>query len=305
MTLVHIQHFGRSYCFLVVNFPIFKMPPISNSRAAARQMPLCTPTHSSRSSPPVLNLSDSAQSPSREPRFIVGSFETRAYDQPSDGEESRRTPNTPSFHIEVTHIRERDLLSPPLPGRRWSESSVTTDCASKKPWKGNGARSDGPRWPGIIRSLLRLVIILESAAVLGLVTHSTSIYLDTRTVLFSDGRPAWSTEVNLFPARFLQVVASLSLATCLLTVTHQLWRRVTTVTPVGDQMALVSSGLMAGLWVASVAITRQHDHRNDAKLAGWACYRAGRPINQIVNYNLICAEQVSLPWDTADLEALC
>lgn len=225
-------------------------------------------------------------SPSREPRFIVGPFEPISSPQPSPG---FPPPEDLSFRIEVTDIREKDLLRPPTPGLPWFKSSQDTSYeGSERETTG----SEGPRLPGIFRFLLRLVIFLESAAVLSLTTHSVSIFTRTQTIRFGGIEPAWPDQIELFPARFRQAVACTSLSISLLVLVHLLWRRFTTPPLFDNYYAIVCSGLMMGLWFAAAIVSRQHPGHEKGTIASWACPRAGtRPI-RVVDYNLICAEQV-------------
>ena len=235
----------------------------------------------------------STTSPLREPRFIVGPFESRADDEPSHGEESRRTPSESTFRIELTHIREKDLLSPPILGRRWSESSDATSCEVREVVQQNDVRLRGLRWPGILRFVFRSLTLLQSIAVLVLAAHSESIYMRTQSIRVAGSDPAWPAEVKLFSARFVQVVAGISLVSSLFTWLHALRRRYAGTTTVGDQFVMASSGLMMGLWVAATAISRQHEGPDEPSLAWWACHRTGNPPNGRVAYNLVCAELVS------------
>jgi len=244
---------------------------------------------------PAPNSPQSTTSPSREPRFVVGPFESRTYDEPSHGQESRHTPSESSFRIELTHIREKDLLSPPLPNRRWSESSDATSCEFREVVQEPDARSHVPKWPGILRFIFRFLILLESIAVLVIATHSVAIYTDSPSIRFTGVDPARPAEVNLFPTSFLQVVAGVSLVSSILTWLHALRRRYTGTTTVGDPLAMVLSGLMTGLWVAATAVSKQYDSADEPGLAWWACHRMDRPLRENVNYNLVCAEQVSFP----------
>lgn len=245
----------------------------------------------------------STTSPSREPRFIVGPFESRRHDEPSYGEGIRHSPSESSFRIELTHIREKDLLSPPLPNRRWSESSDATSCEFTEEVQEHDTRSSVPKWPSILRILFRSLILLESIAVLVIATHSVSIYTDSQP-RSTDVNPPRPDQVNLFPTSFLQVVAGVSLVSSILTWLHALRRRYTGTTVISDPLAMAVSGLMTGLWVAATAISTQYESPDEPGLTWWACHRAGRPLREDVNYNLVCAEQVSFPLGCCTLEDL-
>lgn len=268
---------------------------IANGRTG-RETP-CLGPRPSFSFRPELSSPQSTTSPTREPRFIVGPFESRTFEEPSHGEEPRHTPSESSFRIELTHIREKDLLSPPLPGRRWSISSDATSCDFGEVGQKDDVRFGPSTWPGILRFIFRFLILVESIAVLVIATHSVSIYTNSQSIRSTGADPAWPAEVNLFPTSFLQVVAGVSLVASLLTWLHDLRRRYNGTTTIADPLSMVSSGLMTGLWIATTAISRQPELPDEPSLAWWACHRTGNPLNESVNYNLVCAEQVSLLLD--------
>lgn len=263
---------------------------IANGRTG-RETP-CFGPRPSFSSRPESNSPQSTTSPSREPRFIVGSFERRTDDEPYHGQESKHNPSESSFRIELTDIREKDLLSPPLPNRRWSESSDATSCEFREVVQEYDARSGVPAWPGILRFIFRVLILLESIAVLVIATHSVSIYTNILSMSFA-GVPARPAPANLFPTSFLQVVAGVSLVSSILTWFHAWRRRYTGATTVDDPLAMVLSGLTMGLWVAALAVSWQHESPDEPGLAWWTCHGTSRPPREIANYQLVCAEQVS------------
>lgn len=253
---------------------------------------------------PESNSPQSTTSPSREPRFIVGAFERKTDDEPSYGQESRHTPFESGFRIELTHIREKDLLSPPLLNRRWSDSSEAPICEFREVVQEYDARSGVPEWPGILRFVFRFLILLESIAVLATATHSVSIYTRFLWLHFPESNPARPPEVNLFPTSFFQVVAGVSLVSSAITWSLALRRRYTGTTTVGDPLVMALSGLMAGLWVAAMAISRQYESPDEPGLAWYACHHTVRPQREIANHRLVCAEQVSSPSGCCTLEVL-
>ena len=274
------------------NLSYLNMFAIANGRTG-RETP-CFGPRPSFSFRPESSSPQSTVSPSREPRFIVGPFESRVDDEPFHGQEPRLTPSESSFRIELTHIREKDLLSPPLPGRRWSISSDATSCDFREVVQKNDVQFTAPRWPSILRFIFRFLILLESIAVLVIATHSVSIYTGSQPIRSTGVDPTSPAEINLFPTSFLQVVAGISLVSSLLTWLHALRSRYTGISSVGDHLAMVSSGLMTGLWVATAAIFRQHESSDEPSLAWLACHQTGSQLKESTDYRLICAEQVRL-----------
>lgn len=263
---------------------------------AGRPISLSTtpPSYSFR---PVLNQAPVDQSPSQEPKFIVGDFETTAYNNPSYGTESGHTSYNPSFRIEVTHIQEKDLLEPPTRGQAWSRSPSPAGYGFNRRLEQNNIPFDGSRWMGILRFTLRLLILVASAAIIGLLTHSMSVYFCTQTINFSGVEAAWPTQVNLFPSHFLLVVGVISLASSFVTLVQSFWHRVAVPIPLGDKFAIVLSGILIGLWIASAFVFEGYKKPDKASLVWWACYREGGPADQLVGYDLVCAEHVRFPYN--------
>lgn len=229
------------------------------------------------------------QSPSQEPKFVVGDFETAADNDSSYGAESGYPAYDSSFRIELTHIEEKDLLDP----LTWPRSPPLTCQGFDERLLTDSTPSDGLRWTGILRFTLRLCVLVGSAAIIGLLTHSTSIYFRTKTVHFPGADAAWPDSVKLFPTHFLLAVAIFSLSSSFILLLQSFWNRVVVPIPLGDIVSAIFSGISIAFWIASAFVFERYKNPNKASLVWWACYRKGGPADQLVAYDLVCSEHVS------------
>ncbi|KAI9873402.1 MAG: hypothetical protein M1830_000435 [Pleopsidium flavum] len=255
-----------------------------------RSIPSLTPPPSYSFRPVLGDPPD--QSPSQEPRFVVGDFQS-TYSNSSYGTESGYTPYESSFRIEVTHVQGKDLLDPPVRGQGWPRSPSPAGYGFNRPPERTDMPFDGSRGMGTLRFTLRLLILVASAVTIGLLTHSMSIYFRTKTINVSGVEPAWPNQVSLFPTYFLLSVAAVSLASSFVTLVQSFWHRTAVPISLGDKFTIILSGILIGSWIASAFIFEGYKKPDSASLVWWACYRKGGPADQLVGYDLVCAKHTA------------
>lgn len=229
--------------------------------------------------------------PCHRPKFSVAEFETDGYANPSYVHEPEYNRYDANHSVEMTRVVEKDMLDvPSAMGRSRSPSPASFDFrrhAIPEPIVAP------PKWPGVARFILRLMILIASPVIVGLLAHSLAIYHQTHNINFSGTEESWPKTLTLFPINLLIAVASISFVASLVALFQSFRSKFSSPITLGDYISIGSSILLIALWIATIVISKQHENSDKADLAWWACRKKSSPDNHMVGYNVICQEQVS------------
>ncbi len=152
--------------------------------------------------------------------------------------------------------------------------------------------STASRLPSIVRLVLRVLTLIASPVVVGLLVHSLQLYTSTRDIKFSGTEESWPTSTNLSPVHFLIAVATISILTSLLALLQSLRNKFSAPISVWDIISMSCSIIILILWIASTVKFHQDDKPGKNSLIRSSCERKYSPNNHLISYKVICDEQV-------------
>ena len=154
--------------------------------------------------------------------------------------------------------------------------------------------SSNPDWLSSVRSALRLLIIIASGAVIGLLTHTIIIYRSNRFIKLRDGEVPvpWPAKTNMISTYTLLTVAVtgflVSVTSLVLSFLKMFRRR----SPSRNATRImVASGGVVG-WTAALLVYSIVNNETNASLGNYACRNRNRMANGRYQHRLVCDEQV-------------
>ncbi len=223
--------------------------------------------------------------------FSISQFD---YSNPSYGAESEYNSYDANYRVEMTHVQERDLLELPSRSHGRSRSTSPVDFSSRAPpTMAIELTSNAPRWPGVVRLVLRMLIMLSSAAIVGLLAHSLSIYYKTRNMNFSGNEPAWPKSLYLLPSNLLAGVAVASLNCSIVILIQSLRQKFSAPITTGDKSAVAFAIFFIAAWTVAAVVFKRFQEPDKANMAWHACLRKGGATAKLANFDMVCQEQVS------------
>lgn len=151
-----------------------------------------------------------------------------------------------------------------------------------------------PLWPRILTASLHILVVLSTAAIIGLLAHTLTGYSGSRGIKFGGNNISWPSDLDLHPAVFLLVIASISMLNSLVWTGFTLFRlKRPSFSPAEVASIMLSLGLLI-LWLAADFLETRSEHTPKKSLLSWACRRESSPTNVLVRYGSICEEQVCL-----------
>jgi hypothetical protein len=152
--------------------------------------------------------------------------------------------------------------------------------------------SPTPRWPRIVRLALRVITLITSPVIVGLLVHSIRVYYRTRDINFSGTDGSWPSSTNLAPAHFLIAVASISIVMSLMALLQCLRKQPLASISTWDVVSISFSLILVVLWIASSVVFEKNGQAGENSLVSWSCDRKHSPGNHLISYGVICGEQV-------------
>lgn len=150
-----------------------------------------------------------------------------------------------------------------------------------------------PKWPRYAAMSLHLLVIISSIAIIVLVAHSVQTYFDTRNIKFGGTNASWPKDLNLRPAYFFLVIASISLAVSLGSSLYSFLRRNSLIFSIIDAVSAIATvGLMV-LWITGDALQYRSEKTPKRDVLSWSCRRSESPTNTLISYASTCTQQVS------------
>lgn len=150
-----------------------------------------------------------------------------------------------------------------------------------------------PKWPRYAATSLHLLVGSSSIAIIALVAHSLRTYFDTMNIKFGGINASWPKDLNLRPAYFFLVIASLSLAVSLVSSLYSFMRRNSPTFSVIDAVSALGVIILAALWITGDALQYQSEKTPKRDVLSWSCRRSESPTNALVGYASTCTQQVS------------
>ena len=189
----------------------------------------------------------------------------------------------------------QELLSPVLPSDTKQASTGPTDHSENELDSIGQLNSPSsfPKWPRILVVAFNTFILLGSVFIIGVLAHSLSTYSGTRGIHFGGSSISWPTELNLRPACMVLAASAMSVSPSLASIVIGLRRpRSLCYSNMEKILALIDSVLLV-MWITSDILKGVSERTPKRDLLSWACRRRGSPTNKLVNYTLVCDEQVS------------
>ena len=170
-------------------------------------------------------------------------------------------------------------------------SSAASDTSGPSPLKRTS--KSAPRWPGITRLALNLLIVFSATTLLGLVSNSAFQYSHTKGINFSGYDMAWPQDLDVLPTEYLLAVAVVTLIASLIASVQSYRRLHAQMLSLTDKIFVGLAIILFGAWIGGNVILNQSLGASKPNMMRWACHRRDSPTNVLVSYSSVCQEQVS------------
>ncbi|KAI9800257.1 MAG: hypothetical protein M1833_003371 [Piccolia ochrophora] len=217
------------------------------------------------------------------------------FSTPSRSRNGRHTASSSRTSVYIPDFGGRFVLEPSAR----SQFSSPTSFASKTPSDATEIFPIGPQWPRNVRLVLRVSVILWSAAILGLMAHTLSAYLQTRELSISTQAGIvriWPRTAKVFPLYFLLGVSAVAVVVSIASLVYSFRRYEPMTLSLADKVGIATSIVVLIAWIASLVLFRQSGVSDKMSLGRWACYYRKAEVKSRIDFGLVCDEQTAAQY---------